>query len=318
MGDSDKNKDKLVLVTGGAGYVGTVLVDRLLHEGYRVRVLDSLKFGPHGILSFFSRDRFEFMKGDIRNRETVLKAAEGAHYIVHLAAIVGFPACRKDPELSRDINVNGTKHVVEVAAGKIPVFYASTGSNYGKMLEALCTETTPLNPLTDYGRQKTEAEEIIKQNKEFVIFRFATAFGVSPRMRLDLLPNDFTYKAVRERSLIVYEKHFMRTFIHVRDMARAFLFAIDNYDKMKGEIYNVGSNDLNYSKEAICRMILNKVDYYLHFADIGKDLDQRDYLVSYNKLEKLGYHTSVSMEQGIDELIKLSEVIDIQNPHSNV
>lgn len=312
-----KKQFKKILVTGGAGYVGTCLVDQLLKEGYFVRVLDILRFGGTGLLPYFGNNNFEFIKGDIRDKKTVEKAVDGMDAIIHLAAIVGFPACRKDPELSREINVGGTKNVVEVAAGKIPVFFASTGSNYGKMIEAVCTETTALNPLTDYACQKVEAEGIIQKNKEFVIYRFATAFGVSPRMRLDLLPNDFTYRAVHDRNLIVYEKHFMRTFIHVRDMARSFVFALANYEKVKGEIYNVGDNSMNYSKEDVCNMIRKKVDYYLHFADIAHDLDQRDYIVSYDKIQNAGFHTIVSMEQGIDELIKASQIIETQNPYYN-
>lgn len=310
-------KFNTITVTGGAGYVGSCLVDLLLREGYKVRVIDSLRFGPQGILPYFSNPNFTFIKGDIRSAKDLKTALQGADAVIHLAAIVGFPACRKDPVLSRDINVNGTKNLVKLTRGHMPIFFASTGSNYGKMLEKFCTETTPLNPLTDYGRQKTEAEEVIKKNKKFVIYRFATAFGVSPRMRLDLLPNDFTYRAVKDRSLIVYEKHFMRTFIHVRDMANAFLFVLNNYGKMQGEIYNVGSDKMNFSKEAICNLIREKVDYYLHFADIGKDLDQRDYLVSYAKLNKLGFKTKVSMAQGIDEMINLSRVMEVNSPYHN-
>lgn len=313
------NKEfKNILVTGGAGYVGTVLVNILLKEGYKVRVLDNLRFGPEPIFPFLVDKNFEFIKGDVRDEKDVKKAVEGVDAIIHLAAIVGFPACRKDPVLARETNIDGTQNIVEAARGKIPILFASTGSTYGKMLEKICTETTPLNPLTDYGRHKTKAEDLIKANKEFVIFRFATAFGVSPRMRFDLLPNDFSYQAVRAKNLIVYEKNFMRTFIHVRDMGYAFLFALENYDRMKGEVYNVGSNEMNYSKEDLCNIIREKVDYYLHFADIAKDLDQRDYLVSYDKLESLGYKTNIGMAEGIDELIKLCEIVEIKNPYYNV
>ena len=311
-----EKKFKKILVTGGAGYVGTCTVDALLKNGYQVRVLDSLRFGGHGLLPFFQNKNFEFIKGDIRDKKIVQAAMKDVDVVIHLASIVGFPACRKDPELSREINVGGTENIVEEAAGR-PVLFASTGSNYGKMLEKICTETVPLNPLTDYARQKSEAEEIIKKNREFVIYRFATAFGVSPRMRLDLLPNDFTYRAVRDKSLIVYEKSFMRTFIHVRDMADSFVFALANYDKMRGEIYNVGDNQMNYSKEGICNLIRQKVDYYLHFADIGHDLDQRDYMVSYDKVHAVGFKPQISMEQGIDELINVSQLIEVQNPHYN-
>lgn len=306
-----------VLVTGGAGYVGSILTDALLKEGYKVRVLDTLRFGWNSVLLFLSNYDYEFVKGDIRDKESVKKAVDGVDAVIHLAAIVGFPACRKEPELSRDINVNGTRTLVDTVNGRVPIIFASSGSTYGKMIEDLCTETTPLNPLSNYGKQKAEAEEIIKQNKEFVIYRFATAFGVSPRMRLDLLPNDFTYRAVKERSLIVYEKNFMRTFIHVKDMARAFIFALENYDKVRGETYNVGDDSMNYSKEDICLAIKKKVDYYLHFADVGHDADQRDYLVSYDKINRAGFKTAIDMDEGVDELIKAAEVIEIQNPHYN-
>jgi len=288
-----------------------------LREGYGVTVLDSLKFGAQGLMPYFGDARFRFVKGDVRDSRAVKEALKDVSVVVHLAGIVGFPACRKDPKGSQDINVRGTKVVVDATPKNVPVLFASTGSSYGKMIEKFCTETTPLNPLSDYARQKAEAEDIVKRHKEFVIYRFATAFGVSPRMRLDLLPNDFTYRAVKDKTLIVYEKHFMRTFIHVRDMARAFIFAIKNYRRMRGEVYNVGSNDMNYSKEDICLIIKERVDYYLHFADVGHDLDQRDYMVSYDKIHGVGFAPSVSMHQGIEELIKMSEAIEIQNPHYN-
>ena len=306
-----------VLVTGGAGYIGSILTNELLRQGYGVTILDNLTFGGTSLLPFFADKNFRFVKGDIRDPQAVARAMEGIDAVVHLAAIVGFPACRKDPEGSRDINVRGTQVLADATPPDVPVFFASPGSGYGKMLEKYCTETTPVNPLSDYAKQKVEAEEIIRQHKKFVIFRFATAFGVSSRLRLDLLPNDFTYRAVREKTLIVYEKNFMRTFLHVRDIARAFIFALEHYDTMHEEIYNVGSNDMNYSKEAICRLIQERVDYYLHFADVGHDLDQRDYMVSYDKIHALGFKPSISMGEGIDELIKMCEVIEVKNPYYN-
>lgn len=311
----DNKKFKKILVTGGAGYVGTTLIGQLLDKGYEVRVLDLLRAGGYGLIPYFRGKNFSFVKGDVRNKSDLEKSLSGVDAVIHLAAIVGYPACRRDPELSRDINVHGTEQVVKSVGGRMPIIFASTGSTYGKMIEKICTETTPLNPLSDYGKQKAEAEEIVKKNKDFVIYRFATAFGVSPRMRLDLLPNDFTYKAVREKTLIVYEKNFMRTFIHVRDMSRSLIFALENYSNMRGEIYNVGDEKLNYSKEDICLIIKKKVDHYLHFAEVGHDLDQRDYVVSFEKIRKLGFHTTVSMEEGIDELIKVCQVIEIENPY---
>jgi nucleoside-diphosphate-sugar epimerase len=316
--ETQNKKFKKILVTGGAGYVGSILTDELLKRGYEVRVIDNLRFGWQSVLPFISNPNYEFIKGDVRDAAAMQKAVDGVDAVVHLAAIVGFPACRKDPELSRDINVNGMQTLVDTVHGRIPILFASTGSTYGKMIEDLCTETTPLNPLSNYGKQKAEAEDIVKKNAEFVIYRFATAFGVSPRMRLDLLPNDFSYRAVKDRSLIVYEKDFMRTFVHVRDMAASFIFALEHYDKVRGQIYNVGDNGMNYSKEAICQLIQKRVDYYLHFADVGHDADQRDYVVSYDKLNNAGFRTSVSMEQGIAELVKAAHIIEVQNPLHNV
>lgn len=308
---TSKRKFKNILVTGGAGYVGTVLTPLLLERGYKVRVLDNLRFGGGPILQFLGNRDYEFVRGDIRDKDAVKEAVKGVDAVIHLAAIVGFPACRKDPVFSREVNVNGTKNVVDAARGAIPVILASTNSAYGRVIEKFCTETTPLNPLSDYGRQKAEAEEAVKKNGEFVIYRFATAFGASPRQRLDVLPNDFTYRAVREKTLIVYEKNFVRSFIHVKDMARAFLFALENYDRMRGETYNVGDDKLQLSKEDICNLVRKKVDFYLHFADVGKDLEQRDFMTSFEKINALGWKTGASMEDGIDEMIEVAQVLDL-------
>lgn len=309
---------KKILVTGGAGYIGTTLVPLLLDSGHKVTVLDNLMFGGQGMLPNFSKKNFEFIKGDVRDLKSVKKAAKGADYIIHLAAIVGYPACRKDPKTSRAINVLGTQNVVKAANKKIPVLFASTGSNYGKLIDKYCTEETPLKPLSDYGKQKTKAESVVKKNKNFIIYRFATAFGLSPRMRLDLLINDFTFRAVKDKTLIVYEKEFMRTFIHVKDIARSFLHAMENFEKMNGQIYNVGDDKLNFSKEDVCRALQKKFDYYLHFADTGRDIDQRNYMVDYSKIHATGFYCEIGLEEGMDEIIKASQVIEIKNPYSNV
>lgn len=311
-------KIKQILVTGGAGYVGTVLVDLLLDKGYSVRVLDLLRAGGTGLIPFFANKNFEFIKGDVRNKEIVEKSLNNVDLVIHLAAIVGFPACRRDSELSEDINVHGTKVLMSQLGSKIPIIFSSTGSVYGEVKEKICTEETLLNPLSNYGRQKMQAEKIIQTNNNFVILRFATAFGLSPKMRLDIMPNDFVYRAVKEKSLIVYEKNFMRTFIHVKDMAESILFTINNYEKMRGKIYNVGDNKMNYSKEAVCLLIKRKVDYYLHFAEIDKDLEKRDYLVSYDKLSRLGFHTEITMEEGINELVRVAAVLEIQDQYRSI
>ncbi|MBI2596907.1 NAD-dependent epimerase/dehydratase [Candidatus Daviesbacteria bacterium] len=314
----NKKKFKHILITGGAGYVGVPTVSLLLEKGYKVTVIDNLMWTGNVLLPFLSNTGFNFIKGDIRSKKELTDSFEDIDIVIHLAAIVGFPACRKYPKESREINVDGTQHVVDFAKGKIPIIFASTGSTYGKIIEKYCTETTPLNPLSHYGKQKAEAEDIIKTNDSFIIYRFATAFGVSPRMRLDLLINDFAFRAVSEKTLIVYEKEFMRTFIHVKDMARSFLFALENFDKMNKEIYNVGDERLNVSKEEVCRLLQKYVEFYLHFVEVGHDIDQRDYMVDYSKIQKVGYDTTISIEEGIKELIKLSDIIKIENPYSNV
>ena len=307
-----------VLITGGAGYIGTSLTPLLLNKGYHVKVIDNLSFGGEALIPFFSYPNYSFQKGDIRDVSSMKQALDGIDCIIHLAGIVGYPACRKYPKESREINLDANRLLLELASKEQLILYASTGSTYGELIGELCTETTPLNPLTDYGKQKMEAEEMIMSRGNAVSFRFATAYGVSPRLRLDLLINDFTFKAVKDKTLIVYEKHFMRTFIHVRDMARSFLFTLEHFDTMNDEVYNVGDNAQNFSKEQICFMIREKIEYYLHFAEIGKDLDQRNYMVSYKKISDLGFQCNTSVSEGIDELLKVAAVVEIKSPFSNV
>lgn len=306
-----------ILITGGAGYVGTSLIPQLLAKEHKVTVFDNLAFGGDQLLPFFRNPNFEFIKGNIRNLDDVKMAVRDHDCIIHLAAIVGYPACRKDPILARAVNVDGTKNVISATSKSQLIIYASTGSNYGTV-DDVCTEETPLNPLSLYGQTKTLAEKMLLDNRTTIAYRFATAFGVSPRLRLDLLINDFTYKAMTQGYLVIYEKHFMRTFIHVHDMGRAFLFAIENSDKMKDNVYNVGSNKMNYSKEDICEKIRAKTNAYIHYADIGEDADKRNYVVSYEKLSSLGYDTSITVEEGIDELLKALNAVQFKTPYTNV
>jgi len=306
-----------VLVTGGAGYVGTTLVPQLLDKGYEVTVFDNLMFGGDYILPFFRYKNFRFIEGDVRDENALWDAAKSSDIVVHLAAIVGFPACRKEPNLAKTVNVDGTRNLIKVTSKNQLIIYASTGSNYGS-LEEVCTEESPLNPLSLYGQTKTLAEKMLMEERTTIGYRFATAFGVSPRMRLDLLINDFTYKAITQGYLVVYEAHFMRTFIHVHDMGRAFIFGIENQDKMKNNIYNVGSEKMNYSKKDVCELIKEKTGLYVHYADIGEDADKRNYVVSYKKINSLGYDTTVSVEEGIDELARALRAIKFKTPYSNV
>ena len=307
-----------ILVTGGAGYIGAVLVPLLLENRFQVRVLDNLMYGGNSLLPLVRREGFEFVRGDVRDARDVREAMRGCDAVIHLAAIVGFPACRKYPDLATSVNLEGTKVVAEAAGRDRLVLFGSTGSNYGALVDEVCTEETPLHPLSLYGKTKTAAERHIMENCGTVAYRFATAFGVSPRMRLDLLVNEFVYTAIKMRYLVVYEARFMRTFIHVHDIARSFLFGIENARRMRGQIYNVGSEKMNYSKAEVCEMIRARVDHYLHYADFGQDADKRDYVVSYKKIGDLGFTTTISLEEGIDELVRGVEFLEFKTPYTNL
>jgi nucleoside-diphosphate-sugar epimerase len=306
-----------ILVTGGAGYIGTTLVPLLLEKGHHVTVFDNLMYTGEPLLPFLRIPNFEFVKGDVRDKEALKKVIEGKDVIIHLAAIVGFPACRENPELARAVNVDGAKNVSVLTKPDQFVIYASTGSNYGALLDKVCTEETPLNPLSVYGKTKTEAERILMESNKCIGFRFATAFGISPRLRLDLLINEFTYEAVKRKYLVVYESNFMRTFIHVQDIARAINFAVENREKMSGQIYNVGGDDLNYSKKQICEILVKETGAYVYYADIGEDADKRNYIVSYKKVRDLGFTPTISVEKGISEMVKAFGIIKAQSHHYN-
>jgi nucleoside-diphosphate-sugar epimerase len=306
-----------ILITGGAGYIGTTLTPLLLERGYEVTVLDSLMFGGVPIIPFFRYKNFNFIKGDIRDKQLMENAVKDKDIIIHLAAIVGFPACRENPALAESVNVDGTRILSELVSPDQFVLFGSTGSNYGALVDEVCTEETPLNPLSIYGKTKTAAEKILTDSANCTAYRFATAFGSSPRLRLDLLINEFTYQAVRQKYLVVYESNFMRTFIDVHDIARSFLFAIDHYFQMKGQVYNVGGNNMNFSKKEICEIISKHTGAYIHYADIGEDADKRNYVVSYDKIKNLGYETSISIEEGVKSLVRVMDTVKIINFHIN-
>ncbi|WP_169976626.1 NAD-dependent epimerase/dehydratase family protein [Tautonia rosea] len=307
-----------LLVTGGAGYVGSTLVPELLNRGHRVRVLDSLKFGGHGLLPCCQNRFFELQKGDVCDPKTVETALEGVDAVIHLAAIVGYPACKKEPQLAQAVNVDSTKLILEKRNKDQKVLYASTGSIYGSIPDYICNENTPRAPITLYGETKAKAEQMVLDAGNGIAYRFATAFGVSNRMRLDLMPNDFTYQAVKNRNLIVYEGGFKRTFVHVRDMARSFIFALERWDEVKDDVYNVGHESMNFTKQDVARKILEHVDYYLHFAEVGTDADQRNYEVSYEKIRAKGFETTIDLDRGIRELVQAAKLIEWSNPFSNV
>ena len=307
---------KKILVTGGAGYIGTSLVPKLLDLGHEVTVFDNLMVGGNQLLPFFKYKNFNFIKGDIRNLKELKESVKGNDIIVHLAALVGFPVCRMNPDLAKETNVQGTINLIKACDKNQIIFYGSTGSNYGAVTD-ICTEETPLHPLSLYGETKTKAEQLLMKRGNTIAYRFATAFGVSPRFRLDLLINDFSYKCIKDGYLVVYEKNYMRTFIHVSDIAECFTFGIKNMDKMMGNVFNVGDDNMNHSKEEVCNMIGKKTNAFIHYEEIGEDADQRNYVVSYEKIRDLGFKTSISVEHGIDEVINALKVTDFQNQYTN-
>jgi len=307
-----------ILVTGGAGYVGSAMIPMLLEKGHKVRVLDNLKFGGQGLLPCTSSRDFELTKGDVGDENALSKALEGMDAVIHLAAIVGYPACKKEPQVAQSTNVDGTMNLLRLRRRDQKILFASTGSIYGSIPDYVCNEDTPRAPITLYGETKAKAEEAILDAGNSVAYRFATAFGVSNRMRLDLMPNDFTYQAVKNRNLIVYEGGFKRTFVHVRDMARSFMFALENWDNVKDDVYNVGHESMNFTKEDVARKIMKFVDFYLHFAEVGKDDDQRNYEVSYEKIRRKGFETTIDLDTGIAELVRACQLISFSNPFANV
>lgn len=293
-----------ILITGGAGYLGSVMVGKFLSAGHSVTVLDKLIFNQTSLLQYTSNTNFKFIYGDVRNETLLKKLCEESDIIVPLAAIVGFPACAADPSLATDINYNQITNIVKFSKGK-KILYPNTNSGYGVgKNETYCTEESPLNPISIYGQTKCDAETFLLKNTDAIVFRLATVFGVSPRMRTDLLVNDFTYKAITDKYIVVFERKFKRNFIHVDDVANVFLFMIDNYDRYRGEIFNVGLSSANLSKEELLNVIKSHVpNFAISFNDFYEDPDKRDYIVSNKKIESTGWKPVWDLDLGIQQLI---------------
>ncbi len=308
-----------ILVTGGAGYLGSTLVPTLLAQKHQVTVLDSLLFHQSPLLDCCADPHFEFVKGDICDYALMDQLVPDLDVIIPLAAIVGAPACKLNPTLTNLVNYEAHMHLVEIVSPAQMVIFPTTNSGYGiGEKDAYCTEASPLQPISEYGRTKVKIEQAFLEHGNAITFRLATVFGMSPRMRMDLLVNDFTYRAYKDRFIILFEEHFRRNYIHVRDVARAFLFGINNYDRMKGEPFNVGLSTANLTKRQLCEKIKKYVpDFYIHSAEVGEDPDKRDYLVSNDKIEALGWQPKHSLDMGIVELLKGYKIIR-PNRFSNV
>jgi len=308
-----------ILVTGGGGYIGSVLTKALLDEGYTVTVLDKFIYGQNSLLDCCAYENFSVIRGDVRDKETLSKAMKDVDFIIHLAALVGAPQCDADPIAATTTNLDATKLLLSLRSDDQKILFPCTNSGYGiGEKDKFCTEETPLRPITLYGKTKVEAEKAILEEGNSISFRLATVFGVSPRMRIDLLVNDFVFRAVTDRYLIVFEGHFKRNYIHVRDVARVFLHGIRNFDSMKNQVYNVGLSDANLSKLELCASIKKHVPNFVYIeSQIGEDPDKRDYIVSNGKIERTGFKPIYSLEMGVKELIKAYTVIQ-NTKYSNV
>lgn len=310
---------KKVLITGGAGYIGSVLTPELLEKGFEVTVIDNLMYDQISLLNCAKYKNFNFILGDVLD-EALLKEQVAKHdIIIPLAALVGAPLCKRNPKLARMINFEAIRNLADLASQDQMFIYPNTNSGYGVGdKDSMCTEESPLRPISEYGIDKVDAEMYLLKKGNAVTFRLATVFGVSPRMRLDLLVNDFTYRAYKDKSLVLFEEHFRRNYIHVRDVVKAFVHGIENYDKMKGQSYNLGLSSANLTKRQLAEKIKEYIpNLYIHSASIGEDPDKRDYLVSNEKLESTGWSADNSLDDGIQELIKLFSMLKV-NRFANV
>lgn len=308
-----------ILVTGGAGYLGSILVPELLRAGHKVTVLDNFMFGQNSLLEYCAYENFEVIRGDAREEDILKPLMKNADYIIPLAALVGAPLCGRDKIGTLTTNRDAIVTMVRLASKEQGIIYPCTNSGYGVGQKGIyCTEETPLKPISFYGIAKVEAEKALLDRGNSISLRLATVFGMSPRMRIDLLVNDFTYRAVKDRFVVVFEGHFKRNYIHIRDVARAFIHAINNFDRMKNEPYNVGLSDANLSKLELCAKIKEQVPDFVYLeAPIGEDPDKRDYIVSNEKVEKTGFKPMYSLDMGIKELTKGYTIIT-NSKYSNV
>ena len=308
-----------ILLTGGAGYLGSVLTADLLNEGYNVKVVDNFYYNQTGLSGLCHYKNLEIINGDIRDHNLIKEALKDCDIIIPLAALVGAPICKKDPVGAQTINHDAILMMLKERSNQQPIIMPTTNSAYGSGDDNnYCTEESKLNPISKYAIDKVEVEKKLLDQGNAISFRLATVFGMSPRMRLDLLVNDFTYRAVKDKFIVLFESSFKRNYIHVRDISRVFRHAIKNFGSMNNNVYNVGLSNANISKLELCQIIKKYVPDFVYIDEpIGKDPDQRNYIVSNEKIEKTGFIPEVSIDDGVQELIKGFAMIR-NNFHGNV
>ena len=308
-----------VLVTGGAGYLGSILCEHLLGAKYKVTAVDKLLYGQNSLFHFCANPDFEFIFGDVRDEALVRKLVGESDVIIPLAAIVGAPACDRDPWLARAINLEAVSMLNRQRSPRQLIIFPTTNSGYGATSgDILCTEETPLTPISLYGQTKSQAEAELLASPNAITLRLATVFGMSPRLRLDLLVNHFVYAAYNDGYLVIFEKDFKRNYIHIRDVADCFIHCIEHAEQMVGRPYNVGLDSANLSKAELAMKVKEYVpNFYIHFSDVGRDPDKRNYVVSNERLRRAGFEGRRSLDEGIKELLKGYRMLG-RAPYRNV
>jgi nucleoside-diphosphate-sugar epimerase len=308
-----------ILITGGAGYIGSVLTIKLLRLNHKVTVIDNLYYGQDSLLAACKYNKFDFIYGDAIDEKLIKKTLSSFDVIIPLACLVGAPLCDQKPALAVSTNYGAIKLIDDLRSKNQLVIYPTTNSGYGiSAKDNFCTENSPLNPISLYGQTKVDTEKMLLNSGNAISLRLATVFGTSPRMRMDLLVNDFVYKAYKDRALVLFEEHFRRNYIHIQDVAMTFVHCIDNYEKMKNEPYNVGLSNANLTKRELADKIKEHIpELVIISSEIGEDPDKRDYIVSNEKLERTGWEPKKNLDDGIIELIKCYNMLKV-NQYSNI